>query len=136
MRSSIYTTAAKPEPEPEPEVGRGGGSRKCERTARVARLSDEGVDVNAYMAGKSSNTSSMLLNDVPAWSRCTPARTSAATACPGAASLPVLAVEVDVYSRARSWRSGSGMEPFRCAWSSALGRRSRKATWVDAKWPP
>ena len=35
----------------------------------------------------------------------------------------------DVYSRASSWRRGRGIEPFRWACNSALGRRSRKASW-------
>jgi hypothetical protein len=43
-------------------------------------------------------------------------------------SLVAVAGELEAYSRARSRRTGSGMEPFRCAWSSALGRFFRKVS--------
>jgi hypothetical protein len=85
------------------------------------------------MAGKSVKKSATVLKDTPVWRRCTPASTSAAATASLGGGEDVVDVGAEVYSRARDCRTGSGIEPFRWAWSSALGRCSRKESWEDVR---
>jgi hypothetical protein len=95
-------------------------SKKVLRTARVARLNESGVDVKAYIAGNRVKKSEIVPKDGPSLSFKMPALMDSW-------SIELIEGGLDEsYSDPSSWSMEMGIDPFRCAWSSALGKDRRK----------